>query len=305
MNSQHLKYFVSIARSGSFKTAAESEFCSTQCLYQAIGKLEKELGHPLFERSSDPLRLTAYGQWFLQHYAEPFLETCERMENSYQEFCKRQQEPLTIEMAGAPTRYRDVISQAAERFHQRHPEQRALYKNTSPQQVIAHVKDGSADIGFLWNTPHSDGLKRYMALPIEMGVYVSPAHPLAAQKSVTVSDMLEQPLWFFNATIYKNLAIWRLTGIPDTNALIAPLQHPASRYMYASGRLARVAPIIDMPSQDELFQNSLCLPFDPPVMEQFVFVTADCCRLPRALQEYFEIFTQCCDALLGIRPTLL
>jgi LysR family hydrogen peroxide-inducible transcriptional activator len=68
-----LRYFVSVAKAGSFVKAAEVENVSQPALSQQIAKLEFELGTPLFDRLGRSLRLTAFGKQ-LQPRAEELLK---------------------------------------------------------------------------------------------------------------------------------------------------------------------------------------------------------------------------------------
>lgn len=62
-----LRYFVELARVGSFYGAAKNIFISQQGLSKAIGALESELGVALIERESRGVRLTSAGEVFLAH----------------------------------------------------------------------------------------------------------------------------------------------------------------------------------------------------------------------------------------------
>lgn len=67
MNIQQLRYFVELARSGSFYAAAKNAFISQQGLNKAIRALETELDTSLVEREQRGVRLTQDGELFLAH----------------------------------------------------------------------------------------------------------------------------------------------------------------------------------------------------------------------------------------------
>src|SRR3954447_10041937 len=66
MELRQLRYFRSIARTGSFSAAAADEFVVQSALSQQIRKLEEELGVKLFERTTRMVRLTREGEQLLE-----------------------------------------------------------------------------------------------------------------------------------------------------------------------------------------------------------------------------------------------
>ncbi|MGT2445141.1 LysR family transcriptional regulator (plasmid) [Ensifer adhaerens] len=67
MHASILKYFVSVARSGSIRKASEELHVASSAVSRQIKKLEDELGIALFERLSNGLRLTVAGENVLRH----------------------------------------------------------------------------------------------------------------------------------------------------------------------------------------------------------------------------------------------
>lgn len=67
MQVESLRYFIELARAGSFYGAAKSTFISQQGLNKAISSLEAELGYKLVERSRRGVRLTNEGEVLLKH----------------------------------------------------------------------------------------------------------------------------------------------------------------------------------------------------------------------------------------------
>lgn len=73
MDLGQLRYFNKICERRSFTLAAQDCDVSQPALSQQIAKLEKELGHPLFERNGRTIRLTSAGK-ILQNRADKILE---------------------------------------------------------------------------------------------------------------------------------------------------------------------------------------------------------------------------------------
>src|ERR1700709_2859058 len=66
MELRQLRYFRSIARTGSFSAAATQEFVVQSALSRQIRNLEEEVGVSLFERTTRSVRLTREGEGLLE-----------------------------------------------------------------------------------------------------------------------------------------------------------------------------------------------------------------------------------------------
>ena len=67
LNYRHLRYFWAIAHAGSLTRAAERLHLSQSAVSVQLGKLERQLGHPLFERVGRRLDLTEAGRIALDY----------------------------------------------------------------------------------------------------------------------------------------------------------------------------------------------------------------------------------------------
>ena len=65
MQIQHLRTFVTVARSGSFQSAAARLAYSQAAVSAHIAALERDLGGRLLERSRSQLAPTGLGEWLL------------------------------------------------------------------------------------------------------------------------------------------------------------------------------------------------------------------------------------------------
>ncbi|TFZ03467.1 LysR family transcriptional regulator [Ramlibacter rhizophilus] len=78
MNLVWLEDFQALAASGNFSRAAEARHASQPAFSRRIRGLEEWLGSDLFDRTSQPARLTATGEWF-QPIAEDLLARVRRL----------------------------------------------------------------------------------------------------------------------------------------------------------------------------------------------------------------------------------
>lgn len=72
MNAIHLRYFVAVVETGQLRLAAEQLGVSQPALTKGIGRLENELGAPLFSRTARGMHATAFGSAFYAR-ARPIL----------------------------------------------------------------------------------------------------------------------------------------------------------------------------------------------------------------------------------------
>lgn len=83
LNYHHLRYFWAIAHEGSLTRAAECLNLSQSALSVQLGKLEHQLGHPLFERAGKRLILTEAGRIALD-YADTVFQAGDELVSTMQ-----------------------------------------------------------------------------------------------------------------------------------------------------------------------------------------------------------------------------
>ena len=72
MEDRALEYIQAVLEEGSVTRAAKRLFLAQPSLSQYLGRVEKNLGAEIFERSTSPVRLTAAGEIFVR--SEPAKE---------------------------------------------------------------------------------------------------------------------------------------------------------------------------------------------------------------------------------------
>ena len=63
---QSMNYIYEIYKTGSFSKAAKNLYLTQPALSIAVKKEEKELGQPIFDRSSSSIRLTEAGKAYIE-----------------------------------------------------------------------------------------------------------------------------------------------------------------------------------------------------------------------------------------------
>src|SRR6202142_832867 len=85
MELRQLEYFIAVAAELNFSRAAERIHVVQSALSAAVGRLEKELGVELFDRTKRQIALTPAGEVFLDHAREVKL-AARRAQSSTEEY---------------------------------------------------------------------------------------------------------------------------------------------------------------------------------------------------------------------------
>lgn len=141
MQIDSLRYFIELARVGSFYRAAKNVFISQQGLNKAITSLESELGVKLVERESRGVRLTSSGEVLLEHAKVLLAEYSDTLKDLYAEHATS-----SIDDARLVIHMTYYTSQASEPFVRSMKDSSSINLVEEPfQQIIegAMASDGS------------------------------------------------------------------------------------------------------------------------------------------------------------------
>ncbi|MGB9610003.1 MAG: LysR family transcriptional regulator [Bryobacteraceae bacterium] len=146
MDVKQLRYFLAVARAGSFVKAAEAEGVAQPSLSQMIKKLELELDAPLFDRLGRTVRLTAHGEALLPH-AEAVLRSVEQGRRAVE--AARSPARGAIAVGVIPTLLPGAFAPALDEFQQKFPEIRIHLTDRTTENLLEKLKLGELDIALL------------------------------------------------------------------------------------------------------------------------------------------------------------
>jgi len=95
MEINYLKEFVILSQTGNFLEAADVLYSSQSALSKHIKRMEKELGVPLFDRTTRKVSISKYGQLLLP-YAKQIVELQEKYTTVIISNLENDRETLTI-----------------------------------------------------------------------------------------------------------------------------------------------------------------------------------------------------------------
>jgi DNA-binding transcriptional LysR family regulator len=193
MDFDQLTTFIEVAKLGNFSRAGQKVFRSQSAVSAQIRQLEQEYGEKLLDRAGKAVRLTPAGEVFFE-YANRML----RLRNeSLRAVADQGTTPRGILAIGANEAtclyvLPDVFADYTRLFP---AVQITIYRNFS-RKILERVEDGSVDVGIVTLPIKSPSLKVHPIYRDRLMVMVSARNPLAKQKSVTLADLISQPLIF-------------------------------------------------------------------------------------------------------------
>lgn len=184
MDTQQLKYIVTIAECGSISKAAERLFISQSGLNQRLLRLEKELGATLFARDTHHLEITEAGNIFLL-YAREALNRERQMQVMVQDAMDGSIGQLRLNLAmeiGI-----ELFVQILPIFYKRYPHIELKLEDHIVYDQYRLLLDGQLDIGMVMVKTHEIEELEYVPIATERFLLGVPAlHPLARLYQPTV-----------------------------------------------------------------------------------------------------------------------
>ena len=187
-----LKYFLNIARCGSFTLAANNLHITQPTLSRQIKELEQEIGHPLFIRKSHSVSLTDEGRRFFKR-AEEIMDLVNKTKAEFQTGSDTVSGEIYIGSGES-----DVMNKIAEIIAELQIKYSKicchLYSGNA-EDVCERLDKGLLDFGVLIqpaDLSKYDTLETYIA--DEWGLIMRKDNPLAQQKYIEKKDLLKLPL---------------------------------------------------------------------------------------------------------------
>lgn len=192
MELRTLRYFLEVARRGSFTAAAAALNLTQPTLSRQMQELEAELATPLLVRGKRRTALTAAGKYLAERAAE-ILELAERTKNSLSAGGGEIRGEVSI--AGGETRAMRLVARAMRTIREGHPGIRFHIFSGHAEVVAERLEKGLADFGIFVGAANLEDFD-HIRLPLEdvWGLLLRRDHPLAAREAITPAALGGVPL---------------------------------------------------------------------------------------------------------------
>jgi DNA-binding transcriptional LysR family regulator len=193
MDFDQLTTFIEVAKLGNFSRAGQKVFRSQSAVSAQIRQLEQEYGEKLLDRAGKAVRLTPAGEVFFE-YANRMLRLRDESVRAVADQGTTPRGALAIGANEATCLY--VLPEVFAEYSRLYPAvQISIYRNFS-RKIVERTEEGAVDVGIATLPIKSPSLKVYPIFRDRLMLMVSSKNPLAKQKSVTLADVVSQPLIF-------------------------------------------------------------------------------------------------------------
>jgi DNA-binding transcriptional LysR family regulator len=190
MADRRLQVFHTVARLLSFTKAAESLHMTQPAVTFQVRQLEEYFNTRLFDRTHNRISLTDAGRRVFE-YADRILSLYTEMENAAREVTG---DVRGVLMLGASTTIAEYMLPALlGEFKARYPEVTIRLQVGNTDAIVTMVENNTIDLGVVEAPVHNKNLAVETCRMDQMVLLVPPRHPLAGEKSVPISRLLDYP----------------------------------------------------------------------------------------------------------------
>ncbi len=211
MNIENIEAFVYVIHCGSFNKAAEALYLSQPSVTARIKSLEQELGCKLFDRMGKQIHISEDGKRFLPYAQQMLLVYKTGKLHLHQKKSQPNEYRIGCTVSAANYIVPDLLPYLKERFPA------AGYKlvTGTTDEIVKKVLNKEVDIALVRKSQHP-GLQSVKLYVDPIRLYVYRDHPFLAQERITVEEVAEQPLVFFECGSLDWLRIHRVFEALET-----------------------------------------------------------------------------------------
>ncbi|HTK37962.1 MAG TPA: LysR family transcriptional regulator [Pyrinomonadaceae bacterium] len=195
MDINQLEVLVTVARERSFSRAAEVLDRTQPAISQAVRRLEIETGEVLFDRSSKDGTLTYAGEVLLD-YARQMLNLRQAAQNAVHELRDLKQGKVTITANEHTVFY---LLPLIDEFRRQHPLIKVEVQRGVASRIPTEILAREVELGVISFTPNDAALRSIPVLNDGLTLVVSPHHPFAGKKEVSIKELGDETFIAHNA----------------------------------------------------------------------------------------------------------
>jgi len=188
-----LNEFLVLEKHLSFSKAAQELSITQSALSRHIQMLEEEFGVPLFQRSTQKIKLTPYGEALVPH-ANAILEHCRSFSKTAADMRSSIPNRISIGSCGFPNYY--GITDFLAGFKSKYPQAVINVRIGSTDECVRWLRDDKIDAAFVHNV--ADFSREFHAVPFcgdHMSAALPAGHPLAGRRTIELRELKDETFY--------------------------------------------------------------------------------------------------------------
>ena len=189
MNIQTFEYFIAVAESLNFTTAAQKYYISQPAMSRQITMLENEIGVVLLERDSKSVKLTESGEIFLENarkVVKLYNKTLDETRKAYKSTLNR----IRI---GVDRHEHTILMKLVDKLKKLDPTVQLSIKQYNPSEIISELVNEDVDI--IFGLPiyvayeETDYIKINPVCPVTADIILYKNHKLAGKDTLNIKEL--------------------------------------------------------------------------------------------------------------------
>ena len=192
MELRQLEYFVAVTEESSFTKAAARLHVAQPGVSAQLRRLERELGHPLLDRSARTVRLTDVGAAILPHVRAALAAVAD-VHNTLDELTGLVRGRVAVGAVagcgglGLP----DMLAA----FHESHPGVQISLREDNSDRLVDDVRTGELDLALVGAAgAPTRALRIQVMIDESLVAAIRSDHPLARRSTISLAELAEQSL---------------------------------------------------------------------------------------------------------------
>ncbi len=192
MNILKLRYFVEVAKCGSFTEASRNLYTAQPNLSKQISQLEQELGFPLFIRSRKGAKLTPQGEYFYDQVKD-IPNRIDQATNHGREMMRLQEEYLSIGVLEGQD-INEELSRRLAAVKEVYPDIRISLERNSYGNLRSGLRSGHYDIIITldFDVEKADDFQAFPLYRKSPAIAMHTTNPLSKKKDLSLEDLKKE-----------------------------------------------------------------------------------------------------------------
>lgn len=186
-----MRYFLAVAEAGSIRAASRELNVASSAVNRQVLWLEEALGLQLFDRVGRRLKLSQAGEVLLAHIRRTYSD----FEGTVAELdALKGLRRGTVSIASVESVAEKLLPALISSFRKSYPGIHVNVSVSSSHEAARKVEAAEADVGFTFDPPETSALSVAFQHDLGIGALMTPDHPLAKSKSLSLQECLKYPV---------------------------------------------------------------------------------------------------------------